>query len=314
MNTERIRRAYDEDERRQAFEPTARWITAGGYAAFWSPVYRAGWTLQPPPDDPRAISALRDAVRDAVRGGSAPDGGAAPDDAASPGEFEWKCFSWDGPEPWYADGALRAAGFVSEGDEAVVVADAATLAADDSAGNATLAGGCRAPATTAYETTPAASLSHEGITVRVATKAALDAAGILADADAVNRAVWDESTRPSTIAGGYWSGTGTEAGTGAPHLSIHVAYLGGQPVSYGRFQITPGSRFGGLWGGATVPEARGRGCYRALVASRAAEARTRGLTWLMVDANPVTSYPILRRLGFDLLGYTRPYAFSLGAE
>lgn len=303
MTIEDVRAAYDEDERRQAFEPSARWITAGGCAAFWSPVYRAGWSLQAPPDDDAGIAALRDAVKRAVL----EDDGAEPADAS--GEFEWKCFSWDGQEAWYADAALQAAGFAPRDAEAVVYADVTTLSTES-----------------------AADAFPPEVTIRVATGNGPDDAAILADADAVNAAVWDESTRPSAIAAGYWSPGGPRtadpavdaAAPGAaapdasalpplPHLSIHVAYLDGCPVSYGRFQVTPGSRFGGLWGGATVADARGRGCYRALVANRAAEAHARGLTWLMVDANPETSYPILRRLGFDLLGHTRPYVFPLGA-
>jgi GNAT superfamily N-acetyltransferase len=53
-----------------------------------------------------------------------------------------------------------------------------------------------------------------------------------------------------------------------------------------------------LIGGATLPEARGRGLYRALVRARWDEAVRRGTPALAVAADPATSYPILLRLGF----------------
>ena len=51
-------------------------------------------------------------------------------------------------------------------------------------------------------------------------------------------------------------------------------------------------------GGATLPEARGRGCYRALVRARWDEAAKLGLPGLAVQAQYGSSAPILRRLGF----------------
>ena len=54
-----------------------------------------------------------------------------------------------------------------------------------------------------------------------------------------------------------------------------------------------------LVGGATLPWARGRGLYRALVRARWDEAVRRGTPGLAVGANPATSYPILLRLGFE---------------
>ena len=54
-----------------------------------------------------------------------------------------------------------------------------------------------------------------------------------------------------------------------------------------------------LVGGATLPWARGRGLYRALVRGRWDEAVHRGTPGLVVGADPATSYPILLRLGFE---------------
>ena len=52
-----------------------------------------------------------------------------------------------------------------------------------------------------------------------------------------------------------------------------------------------------LFGGSTLPEARGRGAYRALVAARWEDAVARGTPVLVTQASPM-SRPILARLGF----------------
>jgi GNAT superfamily N-acetyltransferase len=53
-----------------------------------------------------------------------------------------------------------------------------------------------------------------------------------------------------------------------------------------------------LSSGATLPEARGRGAYRALVRARWDDAVARGTPALAVGAGPM-SQPILERLGFE---------------
>ncbi|UBU08884.1 GNAT family N-acetyltransferase [Nonomuraea gerenzanensis] len=85
-----------------------------------------------------------------------------------------------------------------------------------------------------------------------------------------------------------------------------VAMAGDVPVSAARMDLHPGTRFAGLWGGGTVPQWRGRGVYRALVAYRAGEAVARGYEYLQVDASD-QSRPILLRLGFAALTTTTPY-------
>jgi GNAT superfamily N-acetyltransferase len=59
-----------------------------------------------------------------------------------------------------------------------------------------------------------------------------------------------------------------------------------------------------LVGGATLPEARGRGCYRALVQARWDDAVRRGTPALVVQAGEM-SRPILERLGFQLVSELR---------
>ncbi len=81
------------------------------------------------------------------------------------------------------------------------------------------------------------------------------------------------------------------------------------PVAVARANLSPGSDFASLWSGTTVPEWRGRGLYRALVARRAELARRRGFRYLQVDASEL-SRPILERLGFLAVSTTTPYVWS----
>jgi len=76
-----------------------------------------------------------------------------------------------------------------------------------------------------------------------------------------------------------------------------VATLEGRPA--GTALSIPSSRGVFLIAGAVAPWARGRGLYRALVRARWDDAVERGLPALVTHANPQTSYPILKRLGFE---------------
>ena len=96
---------------------------------------------------------------------------------------------------------------------------------------------------------------------------------------------------------------------GLPQRAVAVvAVVDGQPVAGGRVDFEEGVEFAGLFGGITLPEYRGRGLYRAVVAKRAELARERGYRWLYSDALP-TSRPILERLGFVPLTATTPFVF-----
>lgn len=79
----------------------------------------------------------------------------------------------------------------------------------------------------------------------------------------------------------------------------------GEPVAVGWSWYQPGSPFATLWGGATVPRARGRGHYHALLAARLEEAAARGRRLASVDAGPL-SRPILESIGFVTVGWTTP--------
>ncbi|WP_335978178.1 MULTISPECIES: GNAT family N-acetyltransferase [Streptomycetaceae] len=93
---------------------------------------------------------------------------------------------------------------------------------------------------------------------------------------------------------------------GDPDVGMTLATAGGRPVCGARVEFHPGTQFASLWGGGTVPEWRGRGIYRALVAHRARTAAARGCRYLQVDASD-QSRPILERLGFAPLAVTTPY-------
>jgi GNAT superfamily N-acetyltransferase len=75
-----------------------------------------------------------------------------------------------------------------------------------------------------------------------------------------------------------------------------LAWHAGTPVAYALADRTEAGLF--LSGGAALPEARRRGCYRALVRARWDEAARLGLPGLAVQAQYATSAPILRNLGF----------------
>jgi hypothetical protein len=80
-----------------------------------------------------------------------------------------------------------------------------------------------------------------------------------------------------------------------PNNVVYLAYVDGEPVARGSAAFSEHGVT--LFGGSTLPEARGRGAYRALVAARWADAVERGTPVVVTQASPM-SRPILRRLGF----------------
>jgi hypothetical protein len=79
----------------------------------------------------------------------------------------------------------------------------------------------------------------------------------------------------------------------------HAAWLDGEIVSAGTAAPTDHGLL--LYGGATLPRARGRGAYRALIAARWADAVERGTPALITQGGSM-SRPILERLGFERVG------------
>jgi len=186
--------------------------------------------------------------------------------------FEWKLHGHDRP----ADlaGRLRAAGFVPQETETVVIARVA-----DVAGPVVL---------------------PDGVELREVTDRA-DFERIAAMEDAV----WGEP-------GGHgWLADMLEGERAADpeSLSVFVVEAGGEIVCAAWIRFEHGTSFATLWGGGTLPAWRGRGIYRATVAHRAAVARERGYAYLEVDASD-DSRPILERLGFVAVTTTTPYVWS----
>jgi GNAT superfamily N-acetyltransferase len=84
-----------------------------------------------------------------------------------------------------------------------------------------------------------------------------------------------------------------------PRLT-HAVWLGDEIVCAGTCAPTPHGL--ALFGGATLPQARGRGAYRALIRARWDEAKGLGQAALLTQAGSM-SRPILERLGFEPVGY-----------
>jgi hypothetical protein len=81
---------------------------------------------------------------------------------------------------------------------------------------------------------------------------------------------------------------------------MHAVWLEGEVVGAGTCAPTPQGLL--LYGGATLPRARGRGAYRALLRARWDEAVARGAPTLITQGGSM-SRPILERLGFEPVGH-----------
>jgi hypothetical protein len=80
---------------------------------------------------------------------------------------------------------------------------------------------------------------------------------------------------------------------------MHAVWLDGALVGAGTCAATEYGVL--LYGGATLPSARGRGAYHALISCRWEFAVARGTPTLLTQAGEM-SYPILARLGFEAVG------------
>jgi hypothetical protein len=80
---------------------------------------------------------------------------------------------------------------------------------------------------------------------------------------------------------------------------MHAAWLDGEIVAAGTSAPTEHGLL--LYGGATLPRARGRGAYRAVLHARWQEAARNGTPALITQGGSM-SRPILERLGFERVG------------
>jgi hypothetical protein len=92
---------------------------------------------------------------------------------------------------------------------------------------------------------------------------------------------------------------------------LWVAVAGGEIVCAGRLEPVPGTEFAGIYGGATRPEWRRRGIYRALTAARARSALRLGKRLIYSDSSE-DSRPILERAGLVKVSTTTPYFWRRG--
>lgn len=92
-------------------------------------------------------------------------------------------------------------------------------------------------------------------------------------------------------------------------VEVWVAEADGLIVSAGRIEPVVGTAFAGIWGGATLPEYRGRGIYRALTAARVRSMMSRGVRWIHSDSTEA-SRPILERAGLVKVTETVPWLWE----
>lgn len=91
-------------------------------------------------------------------------------------------------------------------------------------------------------------------------------------------------------------------GENAPSVRFVAYDRADEPIATGCMNLHPTLNLAYLWGGSTVPAARGQGAYRALLGARLALARQRGIDTVGVYAMGDTSAPILERSGFRRCG------------
>lgn len=94
-------------------------------------------------------------------------------------------------------------------------------------------------------------------------------------------------------------------------LLIYGIYEGKRLVSAAWMRIDGDMAF--FHGGATAPAWRGKGLYRELVYARLRQARARKLRWAFSEA-VTASLPILQKMGFEVIGETRPYFWEGSGE
>ncbi|GGL87638.1 GNAT family N-acetyltransferase [Micromonospora yangpuensis] len=184
---------------------------------------------------------------------------------------EWKLNAHD--EPADLADRLRAAGFVPEDEETVVISPVAPLAG-------------------------AMPVLPEGVRLREVT-----GRDDLERIAAMERVVW-QADRDHLV-----TGLAKEIAADPQSITVVVAEAADEVVSAGWVRYPAGTGFATLWGGSTLPQWRRRGIYRALVVHRARLAGQRDRTLLQVDASP-QSRPILERLGFVPVTTTTPYVYT----
>lgn len=193
-------------------------------------------------------------------------------DQAAAAKVEWKTRGHD-----HAPGlheALLAAGFEAQEPESVMIGDAALLAVDVAA--------------------------PEGVTVRRVTQEADVRAMLAVQAEVFGDDPEEAAAHDAEVLHRLRT---------RDDMEMWVAEVDGQVVSAGRLEPVDGTDFAGIWGGATRPEHRGRGIYRALTAARARSAIRHGKRYIHSDSTEF-SRPILERSGLRMVTMTTPYVWK----
>lgn len=186
-------------------------------------------------------------------------------------EFEWKTRGHDWPPE--LDGLLRAHGFEPDEVETVMVGAADKLAVDVDL--------------------------PDGLTVRRVDDLP-DRETVVREAAQMQRDVFGSGPSGDEVLARLDRMNGQE--------TFWVAEADGRVVSAGRLNRVEGTEFAGLWGGATLPEWRGKGIYRALTSARARHALSEGVRYIHSDCSAM-SRPILERSGLVAVTTTTPYVW-----
>jgi GNAT superfamily N-acetyltransferase len=133
-----------------------------------------------------------------------------------------------------------------------------------------------------------------GIEIRLA-----DSAELLADAYEVSARAFGMSTEDGEALAATIPTRLRLQEEGSLRLRDWIAYVDGKPAAAARGSLVEHGI--NLSGAAVLPEGRGRGLYRALIAERWREAVERGTPALTVQAGEMSA-PILRKLGFVEVG------------
>jgi GNAT superfamily N-acetyltransferase len=97
-----------------------------------------------------------------------------------------------------------------------------------------------------------------------------------------------------------------------PRIEVYLAIEGDENVGFGTCFHAPAA-ITLLVGAATLPKARGRGIYRALLRHRIDAARGAGSSSAIIQANDETSAPICRKVGFVEACRLRYWTMAPGA-
>ena len=193
--------------------------------------------------------------------------------AARGQQVEWKTYDYD--EPADLGERLLRAGFVKEDDEALILGEAAPLAAQD----------IRLP---------------DGVD----RAGGRDRGRLRPDPHDARGGLGQGAVVGHRLAAAHLAARPARHGRRASSRSRASG-----PVLCAARSEYDESGFTGLWGGSTLAEWRGRGLYRATLLHRARLGLDRGKDYVRVDASP-DSEPILRRLGLHRVATTTPYVFD----